>query len=138
LRACLPAPILALHLRKGGSMLRYLRYLLLALLGVALLTTALANRAPVLIKAMPDDLAAFLGLNWQIELPLFLVMFGGIVAGLLIGFVWEWLREHKHRAVASTKTREVSRLERELATMRDATSLPQDDIIALLDKPKAK
>ena len=119
-------------------MLRYLRYLLLVLLGVALLTTALANRASVQIKAMPDDLAAFLGLNWQIELPLFLVMFGGIVAGLLIGFVWEWLREHKHRAVASTKTREVSRLERELATMRDATSLPQDDIIALLDKPKAK
>lgn len=119
-------------------MFRYLRYLLLALLGIALLTMALANRAPVLIKAMPDDLAAVLGLGWQIEVPLFVVMFGGIVAGLLIGFVWEWLREYKHRATASTKSREVTRLERELATMRDATSVPQDDIIALLDKPKAK
>lgn len=119
-------------------MLRYMRYLLLALLAIGLLTTALANRTPVLVKAMPDDLAAFLGLTWQMELPLFLVIFGGIVIGLLIGFVWEWLREHKHRAVASTKTREVSRLERELATMRDATSVPQDDIIALLDRPKAK
>ena len=119
-------------------MIRYTRYLLLALLGLALLTIALANRAPMVVKALPDDLAAFLGLNWQIELPLFLIIFGGIVLGLLLGFVWEWLREHKHRAVASTKTREVSRLERELATMRDQTKLPQDDVLALLDKPKAR
>ena len=27
---------------------------------------------------------------------------------------------------------------RELATMRDATSLPQDDVLAILDKPKAR
>ena len=119
-------------------MIRYLRYLFLGTLAVALLTVALANRAPVVVKALPPDLAALLGFDWQLELPLFLVIFGGIVAGLLIGFVWEWLREHKHRAVASTKTREVSRLERELATMRDATSVPQDDIVALLDKSKAK
>ncbi|WP_054007069.1 LapA family protein [Cypionkella psychrotolerans] len=119
-------------------MFRYLRYLTLAAVGLALLIVALANRTPVLLKAMPDDFAAFLGLTWQMELPVFVVLFGGIVIGVLVGFLWEWAREHKHRATASTKTREVSRLERELATMRDATSLPQDDIIALLDRPKAK
>ena len=119
-------------------MFRYLRYLILAAVGLALLIVALANRTPVLLKAMPDDFAAFLGLSWQMELPVFVVLFGGIVIGVLVGFLWEWAREHKHRATASTKTREVSRLERELATMRDATSLPQDDIIALLDRPKAK
>jgi lipopolysaccharide assembly protein A len=119
-------------------MFRYLRYLILAALGLGLMIMSLANRSPVVIKAMPDDLAAFLGVNWQIELPLFLVIFGGMVAGVLVGFVWEWAREHKHRVVASTKTREVSKLERELATMRDATSVPADDVIALLDRPKAK
>ncbi|MEO5615585.1 MAG: LapA family protein [Cypionkella sp.] len=119
-------------------MFRYLRYLTLAAIGLALLIVALANRTPVLLKAMPDDFAAFLGLTWQIELPVFVVLFGGIVIGVLVGFLWEWAREHKHRSTASTKTREVSRLERELATMRDATSVPQDDIIALLDRPKAK
>lgn len=119
-------------------MFRYLRYLTLAAVGLALLIVALANRTPVLLKAMPDDFAAFLGLTWQMELPVFVVLFGGIVIGVLVGFLWEWAREHKHRATASTKTREVSRLERELATMRDATSLPQDDVLALLDRPKAK
>lgn len=119
-------------------MFRYLRYLTLAAVGLALLIVALANRTPVLLKAMPDDFAAFVGLTWQMELPVFVVLFGGIVIGVLVGFLWEWAREHKHRATASTKTREVSRLERELATMRDATSQPQDDVLALLDRPKAK
>lgn len=119
-------------------MFRYLRYLILAIVGLGLLIVALANRTPVLLKALPDDFAAFLGVSWQMELPVFVVLFGGIVLGVLVGFLWEWAREHKHRAIASTKTREVTRLERELATMRDATSLPQDDIIALLDRPKAK
>lgn len=118
-------------------MLRYLRYLVLAVIAVALVTMALANRDAVLIRLMPEDLAAMLGMNWQMEVPLFLVMFGGIIGGILIGFVWEWAREHKHRVVAKGATKQVSRLERELATMRDATSLPKDDVLAILDKPKA-
>lgn len=119
-------------------MLRYLRYLFLVALGICLLTVALANRPAVLIKALPDDLSALLGIGWQIELPLFLIIFASIVIGLLIGFVWEWFRETKIRSTASLKTREVSRLERELATMRDANSVPSDDILALLDRPKAR
>jgi uncharacterized integral membrane protein len=111
--------------------------LFLAALGLALLTVALANRAPVTLKALPEDLAAFTGFAWQVELPLFMVIFGGIIAGLLIGFVWEWFREMKHRSTASRKTREVARLERELAVMKDSQSVPKDDILALLDKPKA-
>ena len=118
-------------------MIRSLRYLFLAALGLMLLTVALANRAPVTLKALPEDLAAFTGFAWQIELPLFMVIFDGIIAGLLIGFVWEWFREMKHRSTASRKTREVARLERELAVMKDSQSVPKDDILAILDKPKA-
>lgn len=118
-------------------MIRSLRYLFLAALWLVLLTVALANRAPVTLKALPEDLAAFTGFAWQIELPLFMVIFGGIIAGLLIGFVWEWFREMKHRSTASRKTREVARLERELAVMKDSQSVPKDDILAILDKPKA-
>ncbi len=119
-------------------MMRYIRFVLIAIFGIALLTVAMANRTPVTVNFLPPDLAAFSGLNWAIELPLFLVIFGGLAAGLLVGFVWEWLREHKHRRVASTKTREVTKLERELANMRDANSVPQDDVLALLDAPKSR
>ena len=118
-------------------MIRYLRYLVLGVIGLGLLIVAMANRAPVTVKALPDDLAALSGMGWQMDVPLYAVIFGGIVAGLLIGFVWEWVREMKHRSTASKKTREVSRLERELAVLKDSTSTPKDDVLALLERPKA-
>lgn len=118
-------------------MIRYLRYAFYAVLAVVLVTVALANRAPVTLNALPEDLAALTGLSWSIELPLFLVIFGGIAAGLLIGFVWEWFREGKHRSTASTKSREAARLERELSMLRDAKGQVQDDVLAILDRKKA-
>ena len=116
-------------------MIRYLRLSLLALLGLSLLTVALANRAVVAVRLLPEDLAALTGLTWTMDLPLFLIIFGGIIAGVLIGFVWEWFREHGHRATASQKSREVARLERELAVLKDSTSVPpKDEVLALLEK----
>jgi lipopolysaccharide assembly protein A len=116
-------------------MIRYLRLMLLVLLGLTLLTVALANRALVSVRLLPEDLAALTGLTWAMELPLFLVIFAGIIAGVLIGFVWEWFREHGHRATASQKSREVARLERELAVLKDSTSVPpKDEVLALLEK----
>lgn len=117
--------------------LRYIRYFVLAVVAIALLTVALANRDLVVIKLLPAKIAAFSGYDFQISIPLYLIMFGGIVVGLLIGFVWEWLREHKFRASASTHKREVTRLERELAVMRDTKTNPKDDVLALLDQRKA-
>ena len=116
-------------------MIRTLKLILLALLGLSLVTVALANRAPVTVRLLPDDLAALTGLTWAMELPLFLIIFAGIIAGVLIGFVWEWFREHGHRATASQKSREVTRLERELAVLKDSTSVPpKDEVLALLEK----
>lgn len=119
-------------------MIRALRYILLALLAINLLVMASANRALVTLNLLPDSFATLFQFNWSLEVPVFLVLFLGIVIGLFIGFIWEWLREYKHRRTASTKTREVSKLERELAAMRDQTSLPQDDVLAILEKPKGR
>lgn len=114
-------------------MMRFLRYVFLGIIAILLITVALANRQIVVLRLLPDDLAALLGLAQSLELPLFAVIFGAIAIGVLIGFVWEWLREHKYRATAVSKTREVTRLEREVA--RSATSNPKDEILALLDAP---
>ncbi len=117
-------------------MIRYLRYLFLALLAVVLVTVAIANRAPVTLRMLPEDMAVVLGFGGQIEVPMFLVIFGGIVAGVLIGFVWEWFREYKHRTTATVKSREVGKLERELAVLRDSKGAPKDDVLAILDRRK--
>lgn len=118
-------------------MIRLLRLLFLAALAVVLMTVALANRDPVTLRALPEGVAGLVGFTGAVEMPLFLVIFGGIVLGLLIGFVWEWLREHKHRATAAEKSREVARLEKELAARRAATaSEGGDEVLALLEQPR--
>lgn len=117
-------------------MMKYLRYLVLLLIALGLFSVALANREPVVLHALPPDLAQLVGIDWQIRLPLFLVAFGGIVMGVLIGFVWEWIREHKHRAAAAAKSREVQELKREVARSTPATH--KDDVLALLDSPSGK
>ena len=120
-------------------MFRYLRYLILAILALSLLTGAIANRSVVTLKALPAGLAALLGRDFQIDLPLFLIILGAVAFGILIGFFWEWAREHKHRSAARQGSRQVSQLERELAVLKDSTSTPpKDEILALLDKPKAR
>jgi lipopolysaccharide assembly protein A len=115
-------------------MIRYLRLLFLAAIGLVLLTVALANRKPVEVRLLPDDLAALTGLTWAADLPLFLVICGGIIAGVLIGFVWEWFREARIRTTASARAREVARLERELAGLRQTAPGQKDEVLALLEK----
>jgi uncharacterized integral membrane protein len=113
--------------------MRYLRYLFLVLLAISLLVVALANRDPVTVNLLPDEIAAFAGFDPSISLPLFLVIFAGIVAGVVIGFVWEWFREHKHRAEAATQRREREKLEREVSRLKPASERQTDDVLALLE-----
>ncbi len=114
--------------------MRYIRYGFLAALAVVLVTVAVANRAPVELRLLSDTLAGFIGVNATVTLPLFLVIFGGIVAGLLIGFVWEWFREHRIRAEARANRREKERLEREVSKLRKHDASGTDDVLALLEE----
>lgn len=115
-------------------MMRYLRYAFLAALGIILISVSLANVQPVELKLMPDALAELLGFNLSASLPLFLVVLGGVVAGLVIGFLWEWLREHKHRRDATVKKTEVRKLEREVKKLKKKQNEGKDDVLALLDE----
>lgn len=114
--------------------MRYIRYAFLATLGVVLISVSLANRGFVTLKLMPDAVAQLLGFNAQISLPLFVVVLGGIVAGLVIGFVWEWMREHKHRRQAELKSREVRKLEREVGKLKTEKHQGKDEVLAILEE----
>lgn len=113
--------------------MRYLRYLFLSVVGILLITLALANRGPVTLRLLPQELAGVFNLSGEITLPLFLVIFAGIVVGLLIGFVWEYLREFKHRHALSKRGREVNKLEREVKRLKGRSGDGKDDILALIE-----
>ena len=113
--------------------MRYIRYACIALFGLALAAVALANREFVTVKVLPSEIAGAFAVNPTIELPLFAVIFGGILAGVLIGFIWEWMREYKHRSVASRKTREVQKLEREMTKLKGKKHEGKDEVLALLE-----
>lgn len=113
--------------------MRYIRYLFLAVIGLGLITVALANRQAVTLHIVPGELSGFFPVTNEFTLPLFLVIFASIIVGLLIGFVWEYFREYKHRADAGRRKREVNRLEREVQGLRDKTGEGKDDVLALLE-----
>ena len=115
------------------ALLRYLKYLFLAVVALVLVMMAFANRETVLLEVIPEALAPWLGVQYAIELPLFAVVLGGVVTGLLVGFVWEWLREHRHRSEAKTHKRTAKALEREVQTLKGPTRDSTDEILALVD-----
>lgn len=117
-------------------MLRMFRLLFLAVLGIVLIAVASANRGLVTLRLLPEEMDSFLGIGWSLEVPLFLAIFAGIVAGLGIGFVWEWFREAKHRAAANQHKREAGRLEREVSRLKSEKPEAEDDVIALLEGRK--
>jgi uncharacterized integral membrane protein len=116
----------------------YLRYGLLAIVLALAVTVALANRAAVTLALWPDSVSAILGFGVSVTLPLFLVVGGAVGLGLLLGLLWEWLRERGMRA-------EAARLRREMAALRARNpgdrgpGVPggtSDDILSLVDHRK--
>ncbi|QDY68668.1 LapA family protein [Qingshengfaniella alkalisoli] len=117
--------------------MRYIKWAFLALLALCLITVGFANREVVNLQLLPEDIAVFAGISAGVSMPLYLIVFASVIAGLLIGFVWEWLREHKHRSVASSSRKEKAALESELRELKTGSRDTNDDVLALLETPKS-
>ncbi|MEL7100681.1 MAG: LapA family protein [Pseudomonadota bacterium] len=114
--------------------MRYIRYFCIAVFALALIAIALANREMVTLQLLPREIAGFFAVAPQISLPLFVVIFGGIAAGLAIGILGEWVREHGIRSDAAKSAREVRRLEREITRLKGEKHKGKDEVLALLDE----
>ena len=114
--------------------MRYIRYASIAIFAVALILIALANRGMVMVKLLPDEVAALAALNPSYEVPLFIVIFGGIVAGLIVGFVWEWIREAKERMAAARQLREMQQMRAEIRRLKGEKHQGKDEVLAILDE----
>ncbi len=113
--------------------MRFIKYLILAAIAVALIVIALANRSEVTLNLVPEALTGFIPFPTSIAVPLFVVIFLGIAGGLLIGFLWEWLREWKHRSAVRSEHKQVVRLEREVTRLKAEKNKGKDDVLALLE-----
>ncbi|QUJ75394.1 LapA family protein [Sulfitobacter albidus] len=114
--------------------MRYIRYFCIAIFAVALIAVAMANRNMVSLQVLPGEISSLFAVNPSVELPLFIVILGSILAGLLVGFVWEWIREYGERAEAAKQAREMRRLEREIARLKAEKHEGKDEVLALLDE----
>lgn len=110
--------------------MRTVKLLVLGLILVVLVVLALANRDVVTLNLLPPGMARVMPVS--VQLPLFVVSLLSIVVGMVIGYLLEWLREHKHRRRASQKAREAARLNDEVDRLRRKSGKGDDDVLALL------
>jgi uncharacterized integral membrane protein len=111
---------------------RTLKLLILAVILVVLIVVALANREMVTLNLLPAGMARVM--PFSVQVPLFVVGLAGVVVGMLIGYIFEWLREHKHRRRAAEKAREAQRLSSEMDRLRKTTGKHDDDVLTLLGR----
>lgn len=112
--------------------MRFVRLLVLAVIAIVLITVSIANRGALTIKLLPDELAQLLGFRWDVTLPAFVILLAAVLIGVLLGFVWEWVRERKYRVEASVERKERERLEREVKKVAPPKE-SGDDVLALLE-----
>lgn len=119
--------------------MKYLRYALLAVVLILSVTVALANRAPVSLSLWPDTVSAFTGFGVAVTLPLFAIVGLSVALGLVLGLVWEWLRERGQRVDAKRNRRELDRLRADqnaapAAPAAPTGNVPRDRVLAILDE----
>lgn len=93
--------------------------LLIVPVAVVLIALAVANRTPVDLILDP------VGGRYRLETPLFVLIFGALIAGLLLGGFATWVSQGKWRRLARERRRETydlrrqtDRLESELKTLQ--------------------
>ena len=117
--------------------MRLIRTMFLLCLATLLFLLSIANSEKVTVYFLPENLTSLLGIKIAINIPLFLIFFSGIFIGLVIGFVWEWLREYKFRVEANNYQKKLSIAETELSKLH-AKENQKDDVLTLLEKVETK
>jgi len=114
--------------------MRYIRYASIGVFAVALILVALANRQVTTLRIIPEELSGLFAVTPVFEnIPVFFILFGGVLTGLIIGFIWEWIREAQERAEMARLKRDNARLRKEVAKLKGKQEAG-DDVLALLDQ----
>lgn len=96
-------------------MKQVIRYLILVPLALVVILFAVANREIVTLSIDPFDAK---DPALAVRLPLFAIMFGFTILGILIGGIAAWLRQGKHRRSARALRSELDSLRRKFELHR--------------------
>ncbi len=121
--------------------MRYVRYFIITVIALILVTVAFANRQIVSLTILPEGLEPFIGLNalvGPIQMPLYAVVFGGVAAGLIVGFTWEYAREARHRREARQQRQSRATLERDIKQMKAEKNAGRDEVLVLVEESSAR
>lgn len=117
--------------------MRLIKMIITAILMIAVVLVALANREDVTVKLLPDQLsdqfAGWAGYEPALTLPLFAFLIGAILLGGLLGYLIEYIREGKIRKAKRGVEREKRQIEQELETLKKKTRTEEEEVLALLE-----
>jgi uncharacterized integral membrane protein len=100
-------------------MLGFLKALILLPIAILVVLLAVANRGPVALSLDPFSREAP---EIAFTVPLFAVIFGAVMLGVVIGGVAAWLAQSKHRRAERHYKREARRLRAQTAPARPGSS----------------
>lgn len=109
-------------------MRRVLRWLVGLPIAIVVIAFAIANRRWVTLSFDPFSIEAP---SRAIDLPLWLLVFFGVLIGLLVGWTAAWFSQGKWRKAARDARAETARLQTELADLRKPRdeNLMQQDVV---------
>jgi uncharacterized membrane protein YciS (DUF1049 family) len=102
-----------------AALLRFLKFLILAPVAVALVMFGVANRQLVTLIIDPISAEAT---ALKVTVPLFLFFFVTLAAGIIVGSMTTWLAQGKHRRAERHFKRECDKLSGECARLK--TDMP--------------
>ena len=92
-------------------------YLVVVPIGILLIVLGVINRELVTVVLDPFSPA---DPTVAVKLPLYLLVFGAVVFGIVIGGAADWLRQGRHRRAARERGYEAQRWKEEAAALKNA------------------
>lgn len=111
--------------------MKYIRYVLYAFVGLFLILLAFNNNGSVDFVLVPDFVP---GINEiSVTVPLFVVTLGALLLGLVLGYIFEYVREARIRRNASRAQKALKKTTAELESLKKEAGKHDDDVLAILE-----
>ena len=101
---------------------KFLRALIMVPAAVALALLAIANRQPVTVSFDPFDAS---DTDFTVTVPLYVLGFTILIAGVVLGGLAAWLRQSPHRRLGSRLAAENVMIRTELASLKGKAARPE-------------